>query len=125
MGERRLHLNHLASHLFADGVDVRILPLPPSLPQPALHSPACCLQVMVDHLKVPEVGEGGVFGEGSGHSEHDLLCVDVQSVANVDSHLGGDTADQTVDLALKVHIVVDDVDIWMANPSLRCLCIPM
>ena len=70
------------------------------------------------HLKVPEVGERGVFGEGSGHGELDLLCVDVESVADVDSHLGGDAADQPVDLALKVHLVVDDVDIrmsWVRN----------
>ena len=69
------------------------------------------------HLKVPEVGEGGVFGEGSSHSELDLLCIDVQSVADVDSHLGGDAADQPVDLALKVHLVVDDVDIRMSWAS--------
>ena len=66
------------------------------------------------HLKVPEVGERGVFGEGSGHGELDLLCVDVESVADVDSHLGGDAADQPVDLALKVHLVVDDVNVRMA-----------
>merc|ERR1719410_357729 len=32
MGERGLHLDHLTSHLFADGVDVRVFALPPSLP---------------------------------------------------------------------------------------------
>ena len=69
------------------------------------------------YLEVPEVGEGGVFGEGSGHSELDLLCIDVESVADVDSHLGGDAADQTVDLALKVHLVVDDVYIRMSWAS--------
>ena len=66
------------------------------------------------HLKVPEVGKGGILGEGSGHRELDLLGIDVESVANVDSHLGSDAADEPVDLALKVHLVVDDVNVRMA-----------
>ena len=81
-----------------------------------LKSVSCLIKSnsVISHLKVPEVGERGVFGEGSGHSELDLLCVDVEPVADVDSHLGGDAADQTVDLALKVHLVVDDIDIRMS-----------
>ena len=66
------------------------------------------------HLEVPEVGKQGVLWQRAGHSELHLLGIDVESVANVDSHLGSDAADQPVDLALKVHLVVDDVNVRMA-----------
>ena len=46
----RLHLDDLAAHLFPDGVDVGELTQPASLPQPALHSSAGSLQVVVSDL---------------------------------------------------------------------------
>ena len=66
------------------------------------------------HLKVPEVGEGGVFWERTSDGKLDLLGVDVETVADVDAHLGSHAADQPVDLALKVHLVVNDVHIGMS-----------
>ena len=102
VGQRGLHLNHLPGHLFPDGVDVGPLAHPAPLPQPALHGPAGCLEVVVQNLKVPEAGEEGVLGQGGVHHELHLPSVHLETIAHIYPHLDGHTADQTVDLCLKI-----------------------
>ena len=70
-------------------------------------------------LEISEIGKCRIFGQWSVDGKLDLLGVDAQTVADVNADLERHGGDQSVDLRLEVGAVVDDIDVWVADPGLK------
>lgn len=120
-----LHLDHLAAHLVTDGVDVGELALAASLSQPRLHGPRRCLEIVVGDLEISKVWKCRILRQWSVYGELYFFGVGIQTITDVHSNLERNSRDESVDLVLKVRAVVDDVYIWVADPSLCGESVPL
>ena len=125
VSDRSLDLNHLASNLLPDGVDVGVLALTASFSQPALHGSGGCLQVVMSDLEISEFGKCRIFWQWTVDGKFDFLGIDIETVSNIDTYLESHTRDQSVNLGLKVRIVVDDVNIGVTNPCFSSQSVPL
>ena len=66
-------------YLFPDGVGVAPLAFPAPFPEAGLHHPGRSLEVVVDHLKVPERWEGRIRWQGPIDDKLDFLGTEIQS----------------------------------------------